>query len=564
MHILRVDLTAAAVRMEETPRDLLFLGGRGLTAEIIAREVSPRCHPLSEKNKVVIAPGLLTGSLAPSSGRLSVGTKSPLTGTIKESNVGGTAGQGLALCGVKAIVVEGAAPAGKNYVLVVGPGGARLDDAGAFRGMGNYEAAQKLRDAYGKAASLILVGPAGEKKYATSTVAVTDLDGNPSRHAGRGGTGAVLGAKGIKAIVIEQPSQKVREAQDKKAFAETCKTFAEALYKSKKGLRDYGTAYLVDVVNGVKGLPVNNFSRGFSPLAASINGERLAGFCRERGGKTGKPCSKTCVIQCSNVYCDSDGRYVTSGLEYETIVLIGSNCGIFDLDAIAELDFLCDDLGIDTMETGAAIAVAMEAGLVSFGDTRGAKRLVEEIGEGTLLGKVLGQGALVTGKVFGVARVPAVKGQAISAYDPRVFKGTGVTYATSPMGADHTAGNCLPGRGGINISQAEGQARVSMELQILSGICDFLGLCLFVGPLPENLDTFAALASQFTGAALSPEDLRAVAWEMLVKEVSFNAAAGVSPVENDVPEFMREEPNPDAGLVFDIPKEELYTFWRQG
>ncbi|MCL6447338.1 MAG: aldehyde ferredoxin oxidoreductase [Armatimonadetes bacterium] len=561
MNIFRVDVNASIVHREEVPQDFLYLGGRRLTAEIISREVPPRCHPLGEKNKVVIAPGLLTGSIAPSSGRLSVGTKSPLTGTIKESNVGGTAGQALALWGVKAIVIEGVPSPGKSYLLEIGPGGVELKDAGNIRGMGNYVAAGKLRDIYGPDVSLILTGPAGERKFPVSTVAVTDLSGNPSRHAGRGGVGAVLGAKGIKAIVIKQPAKKALEAKDKKGFSETCKVFAESLYKSKKTLREYGTASLVDVVNAVKGLPVNNFSRGCAVQAASINGEKLASRCKERGGATGKPCSRSCVIQCSNVYRDPGGKYVTSGLEYETLVLMGSNCGIFDLDEIAELDFLCDDLGIDTMETGAAIAVAMDAGLLPFGDAGGAKRLVEEIGKGTLLGKVLGQGALVTGKVLGVARVPVVKGQALSAYDPRVFKGTGVTYATSPMGADHTAGNCLPGRGGVNISQAEGQIKVSKDLQVISGICDMLGLCIFVGPLPENLDTFASLVSRYTGESLSGEDLCAMSLQMLKKETSFNFSAGISPVENDVPEFMREEPNQDAGFVFDVPKEELHAFW---
>jgi aldehyde:ferredoxin oxidoreductase len=231
-----------------------------------------------------------------------------------------------------------------------------------------------------------------------------------------------------------------------------------------------------------------------------------------------------------------------------------------NLDEIAQLDRLCDDLGIDTMEMGVTLGVTMEAGLIPFGNFDMMKDAIVSVAQGTLLGKILGQGATIAGKVLGVERVPAVKGQAMSAYDPRALKGTGVTYATSTMGADHTAGNCLPGRGGLDCHQPEGQVQLSMDLQIMSMVCDILGICIFVGPLVENMPVFASLLGGFTGREVTPNSLLEQARDVLKAETSFNTRAGIGTSQNDLPPFFRHEPLPNNNLIFDVDDDELQKF----
>jgi aldehyde:ferredoxin oxidoreductase len=266
------------------------------------------------------------------------------------------------------------------------------------------------------------------------------------------------------------------------------------------------------------------------------------------------------VIRCSNIYHDRKGNYLTSALEYETIVLLGANCGLFDLDHIAELDYLCDNYGLDTMETGATIGVAMEAELIEFGNFDGMKKMIHEMAEGTVYGRLLGQGAYVTGKTLGVERIPAVKGQSLSAYDPRVQKGTGVTYATAPMGADHTCGNCLPGRTGLDDRNPEGQVQASREVQLVTVLCDNLGLCVFIGPVKESLEKIQELTNAFTGANLSGEALMHFAETIIREEVAFNAKAGISKYQNDLPAFFRTE-KLHGNLVFDVSQSELQEIY---
>jgi aldehyde:ferredoxin oxidoreductase len=257
------------------------------------------------------------------------------------------------------------------------------------------------------------------------------------------------------------------------------------------------------------------------------------------------------------VFHDADGNYVTAGFEYETIALLGSNCGVHDLDAIAKLDRLCDDLGIDTMEVGVALGVAMEGGMLHFGDVNAMEQLINAVAAGSLQGKIIGQGATITGRVLGVERVPAVKGQSMSGYDPRAFKVTGVTYATSTMGADHTTGNCLPGRGGLDCHLPHGQVTLSRDTQVISMACDILGLCIFVGPVVETMPFLASLVTAFHGREVSVTSLRQQAQEVLQIESKFNRLAGISPVQNDIPSFFRTEPLPNNGLLFDVPAIEM-------
>ena len=269
-----------------------------------------------------------------------------------------------------------------------------------------------------------------------------------------------------------------------------------------------------------------------------------------------------CVIRCSNVFPDEGGRRKVASLQYENIALLGSNCGIGTLDGIAELNARCNDIGLDAIEMGCALGVAMEAGLARFGDVDAAVGLLEQVSEATPLGRILGQGAAFAGQALGVRRVPTVKGQGIPGYDPRALKGNGVTYSTSPMGADHTAGNAYGTAKTLDPLCADGQLANSRTLQIRSMILDMSGLCLFArGPFTEDAELLADLTNGCFGSELSFADIARASAAALDVERRFNDDAGVSDRLTDVPEFMRTEPLPPHNTTYDISVDTMQQIW---
>jgi aldehyde:ferredoxin oxidoreductase len=269
-----------------------------------------------------------------------------------------------------------------------------------------------------------------------------------------------------------------------------------------------------------------------------------------------------CTIQCSNVFADQEGNKIVSPLEYETIGVVGSNLGLDDLDAIAALNWELNDLGLDTIEIGVALGVAAEAGLMEYGDSERALELVQEIRDGTELGLTLGHGAVATARRLGVARIPATKGQAMSAYDPRVIKGTGVTYATSPQGADHTAGLTI--RAEVNHLDPEPQGELSLNSQINMAGYDSLGVCLFgTFGFASAPGAIGDLITALHGWDLGEDPLQTLGRETLRNELAFNKAAGFGPEDDRIPEWMRQEELPPRGSVFDVPDEVLDTLFDQ-
>ncbi|MCX5839578.1 MAG: aldehyde ferredoxin oxidoreductase [Deltaproteobacteria bacterium] len=557
--IIRVDLTQKTIYSESVPDKYFMLGGRGLTSQIIFDEMDPNCDALGKNNKLVIAPGLLTGTPAPSSARLSIGAKSPLTGGIKESNAGGTVARKLANLGIKAIILEGKPEFPTWHLLKITNIAVMILSAEDIVGLGNYDTVSRLQAVYGPKVGIMSIGPGGERKMGAATIAITDPEGRPCRHCGRGGLGAVMGSKGIKAVVIDDKGadEQILSVSDLNGFNEVSRTWAKAMVQAKVGLTTFGTAALVGPVSAAGGLATRNYSTGNFEGADKFNGAALAETVKSRGGRTGHACSPGCVIRCSNIYHDKEGKYLTAGLEFETIVLMGSNLGIDSLDVIAALDRRCDDYGLDTMEMGNAIGVAMEAGVAAFGDGKAALNLLDEAGKGTVLGRVLGQGAAITGRVFGVTHVAVSKGQGMAAYDPRALKGTGVTYATSPMGADHTAGNLIPGRAGVDCHSPEGQIKASRDLQIMSTVIDNMGLCLFVGPLPPEMEIISQLLTKALGRLFSVEEVLEIGKGILRTEFAFNRAAGFNKANDRLPEFFRVEKLSPRGLVFDVSDKEI-------
>jgi aldehyde:ferredoxin oxidoreductase len=556
---------------EDSLGDYAGLGGRALTSAIIAKEVPPTCHPLSGDNKLVIAPGMLSGTTAAMSGRMSVGCKSPLTGGIKESNSGGQGSQVMARLGYAAIVLEGKPKDGTLYKVHINKDGVNVAADNSLCMLGNYDLVDKMKDEFGGKVACISIGPAGEMKMAAASVAFTDMEQRPTRHAGRGGVGAVMGTKGIKVIVLDDAGMSMRTPKDPDAFKEANQKFVAGLRKhpvTGEGLPAYGTNVLTNVINEAGAYPTKNFMWGRFDTCSKISGETQAETEEERGGKGAAThgCHRGCIIRCSGTYLNKDGQFLTKQPEYETVWAHGGNCGIDDLDAIAMMDRLDDDYGLDTIEMGATIAVAMEAGVAEFGDAEAAINLVKQVGKGTDLGRILGSGAAVTGKVFGVERVPVVKGQAMPAYDPRGVQGIGVTYATSTQGADHTAGyavatNILGVGGSVDPLSAEGQVELSRNLQIATAAIDSTGMCLFIAfAIMDQEDTFQALIdliNTFYGLSLTGDDVVALGKKVLSFERDFNARAGFTKQDDRLPDYFKTEELPPHNITFKVTDEDL-------
>ena len=554
--IIRVNTGDGIVSTEAVPEKYLMLGGRGLISRILFDEVDPTCDPLGEENKLVIAPGLLGGTKVSTSGRISIGAKSPLTGGIKEANSGGVVGKQLSRLGIKAIVIEGR-PENAKYVLKVKRNEIALLSADDLVGMGNYATVDFLRKVHGSKVAFITIGPAGEMQLGASAIAISDMEGMPNRFAGRGGLGAVMGSKGIKAVVIDDggDSDASVELSDKEGFNEIAKVWNREL-AGKKVLAEQGTAFLVKVIVGQEALPTRNFRSGDFEGWSKIDAESMVELIKSRGGKVGHACQPGCVMRCSNIFNDAEGRPLVT-LEYETIALMGSNLGIDSLDVIAILNRKCNDYGLDTMEIGCAIGVAMEGGLAEFGDSAAAERMVDEIGKGTVLGRLLGNGTTLTGKILGVNRVPAVKGQSLAGYDPRALKGTGVTYATSPMGADHTAGGLMMGREGVVTNLPDGQRKASQNVQTYAAVLDTMGLCLFCGATLPAMEVIARLLAKATGREIQVSNILEIGRNVLRCEREFNRIAGFTKKDDRLPRFFKTEKLPQRLLVFDVKEDDL-------
>jgi aldehyde:ferredoxin oxidoreductase len=554
--ILRVDMSSLRVETEEVPEEHRLLGGRALTSHIVAREVPPACHPLSAHNRLVFAPGLLGGTSATTSGRTSVGGKSPLTGGLKESNVGGLLGHKLAKMGVKALIVQGQPPDGRWRLLRVDAEGARLEPADELAGLGNYDTVRRLLA--GRSSCVVSIGPAGEMRMAAASIAVSDPEGRPTRHAARGGLGALMGAKGLKAIVVDDAGTRNVEAAAHDHYRQSVLDFSRTVLDDPrtKNMSAYGTAGVIRFVNreNVASMPTRNHRFGVFPEADAISGQRIAELAPDRSGKM-LPCMPGCIIKCAVLFNDAKGEHVTSALEFETIALMGSNLEIGDIDGLARLDRLCDDIGLDTIEMGNAIGVALEAGVAPFGDWRRAAELLEEVRRGTPLGRILGGGTELTARTFGIERVPAVKGQGLPAWEPRTLKAMGITYATSPQGADHTAG-LVTAR---NVTP-DTLLKASRHEQILQAAVDSVGLCQFSNPTEADMARF--VSAQY-GVSWGPEDVLEMGRRVLKEERDFNLRAGFGRDADYLPEFLRTEPlhTPDGEMAFDLPDELLDSFW---
>ncbi len=558
-----------SVAEEEVPSKWELLGGRGFTSRVIMDEITPGCHPLGPNNKLIMAPGVVTGSAAATSGRVSVGAKSPLTGGTKESNAGTPVSQMLGRLRIKGIIFENQPENGGWWLLQVGKDKAELLPADDLAGKSTSEINETLFERYGKRIGIVCIGTTGENLMSMAGICFNDTEGRASRFAARGGLGAVMGSKGLKAIVIDTTGAPGVEVKDREVFRAGERKMLSALQThdvTKPGgtLNEYGTEALINVMNEAGGLPTRNFRSGSFEEANNISGEMLAEIIRERGGmgKSTHACSPGCVIECSNIYPRADGSEFVSVMEYESVWALGANLGVSDMDEVAEMIRLCNEYGLDTIEAGVTLGVAMEAGIAQFGDGPAAIALLHEIDEASPTGRILGNGATFTGKAFGVTRVPTVKGQGMPAYEPRVVKGLGVTYATSPQGADHTAGYTnaqeILGVGGkVDPVEVEGKADLSRTMQAATAFIDAHGYCLFTAfamlDISSGMEGMVETVNGILGTDWTVDDVGRVGMEILESEREFNAAAGFTKADDRLPEFMTYEALPPLDQVNNIP-----------
>ncbi len=578
MWMVRINMKERTYSVAELPQKYQQLGGRGLTSSIVADEVVPTCHPLGPNNKLVIAPGLLAGTPAPSSSRLSIGAKSPLTGGIKESNAGSSFAASLGKMGIKAIVVEGQPEERRKYWMAhislneKGEPEVEFMEADQYAGRELYGVYEELYERFGKKVDIAAVGTSGEFGYGNSGVAFNDMHNKPNRYSGRGGLGAVMGSKGLKAIVLDPKGAPGVEYADRERFMVGAKKMREALMehaitKPKGGLNTYGTAVLINILNEAGGLPTRNFREGRFEGAAKIAGEAIFENNKLRKGEEvyNHGCSPGCIIQCSNTLYDEQGEEIVSCVEYESDWALGANCGIDDLDAIGEMVKLCNAYGLDTIEAGDCVAVAMDSGVIEFGDVEGAIDLVEQMGQGTPLGRILGGGTAFVAQAFGNPRAPAVKGQGMPAYEPRAVKGIGVTYATSTMGADHTAGYTIAPEilsvGGASdpLKAEEGKADLSRAFQKTTALIDTSGHCLFIAfailDIASGFEGMVEEVNALLGTDMTGDEMVELGGEILRRERAFNEAAGLTKEDDRLPEFMHYEPLPPHNVVAELSSE---------
>ncbi len=541
---LHINLADRSVRTDELHGEDVIRVGRHFIAKTLLKLGAAKVDPLSPDNPLIFSAGPFAGTNFSNANRLSVGCKSPLTGGIKEANSGGTFGFAMGQLEITGFTLYGALNEW-SVIRITKEGVISYESAEALMGKGNNEAAELLFGKYGKKIAFSLCGPVGEYLGLMSGIAFSDTDGRPSRLSARGGVGAVMGSKKIKAIVIDV--YKMPTFHDRKKVMGAIREYGARL-NAEPAIKTYkttGTAMMGDITNRIGALPVRNFSAG--RLVEAADGPLMLGgdFIRElntsRGGQTSHACMPGCMIECSNVYVDAQGKELVSPLEYETLGLMGSNCGLSHPDQVARVNAVANDLGIDTIEAGATIAVLMEAGLGKFGDEDFMHQVLADIRQGNERGRVFAQGAARAGAHYKVARVPVIKKQAISAYDPRVIEVTGISMMITAQGADHTAGN-LP------VFDCEGKTtaqlvEASLGIQVVCAAADSLGLCIFGRSVTNaSLELIVNALNDAHGTQLDISFIKTLGMEALRMEWEFNKAAGFTEKDDELPEFFYAEP----------------------
>ena len=564
--IARINLSTGEIKVEKLDLELAhkFIGGRGLGTKILYDEGVATVEPLSPENKLIYITGPMTGAAAPSTGRYMVVTKSPLTGMIACSNSGGIWGAKLKHAGWDAIIVEGQAP--EWTYISIEDDKIQLLDAREYLGMMSEEMDTKLKEKHGPTASVLNIGPAGEKQVLLAAI-MNDKD----RAAGRSGVGAVMGSKKLKAIVVKSSRIKLDNIADEEALKEATKKAMDVLMANpvtSSGLKQLGTAILVNIINNVGSLPTKNWQESYYEQAEDISGEALAEKYLVRPGA----CYR-CPIACGRII--NVNGHVTGGPEYEPLWAYGANCGNNDLNVIDECNMLCNEYGLDAISTPCTIAAAMElyqrgaikeedcAGVpLEWGSTKALVEWTKRMGNPeTELDWLMSSGSARLCEHYGMPEISmSVKKQEMPAYDARGIQGIGITYATSNRGGCHVRGYMispevlgLPQQ--LDRTVTDDKAAWAKTFQDLTAVIDSMGHCLFTS-FAMGAQEYTDLLNAATGTNWTVEQVLEIGDRIYNIERMFNKAAGMKPEDDRLPKRLLNDPivnGPSKGMVSQLP-----------
>ena len=564
--IARINLSTGEIKVEKLDLELAhkFIGGRGLGTKILYDEGVATVEPLSPENKLIYITGPMTGAAAPSTGRYMVVTKSPLTGMIACSNSGGIWGAKLKHAGWDAIIVEGQAP--EWTYISIEDDKIQLLDAREYLGMMSEEMDTKLKEKHGPTASVLNIGPAGEKQVLLAAI-MNDKD----RAAGRSGVGAVMGSKKLKAIVVKSSRIKLDNIADEEALKAATKKAMDVLMANpvtSSGLKQLGTAILVNIINNVGSLPTKNWQESYYEQAEDISGEALAEKYLVRPGA----CYR-CPIACGRII--NVNGHVTGGPEYEPLWAYGANCGNNDLNVIDECNMLCNEYGLDAISTPCTIAAAMElyqrgaikeedcAGVpLEWGSTKALVEWTKRMGNPeTELDWLMSSGSARLCEHYGMPEISmSVKKQEMPAYDARGIQGIGITYATSNRGGCHVRGYMispevlgLPQQ--LDRTVTDDKAAWAKTFQDLTAVIDSMGHCLFTS-FAMGAQEYTDLLNAATGTNWTVEQVLEIGDRIYNIERMFNKAAGMKPEDDRLPKRLLNDPivnGPSKGMVSQLP-----------
>ena len=563
--VLRVDLTNESFAVEDLDEDLAkdYIGGRGLATKILYDEIDPAIEPLSPDNKLIFATGPLTGTGAIAGSRYMVVTKSPLTNCIACSNSGGYFGPELKYAGYDMIIFEG--KAAEPVYLFINDDTIELRSAADLWGMTTHATEDAIRSCIGKPWKgdqfrIASIGPAGEKLSRAACI-INDK----ARAAGRSGVGAVMGSKNLKAIAVK--GSKGVTVTDRDKYREMIrasieKNRSEAAKVTSQALPIYGTSVLVNIINESGILCTRNFQTGRFEGAESISGETIAETILKR-----KRGCFSCPMACGRVTEIGDPKFEGKGEgpEYETTALFGASCGVDNLAAVTKANYLCNELGLDTIEAGNIVACTMElyekgylpekdiGFKANFGNAEALVKLVELMGKREGIGDLLSEGGYATAEKYGHPELfMGVKKQGLPAYDPRGVQGMGLSYATSNRGACHVRSYLIATEIlGVNVkrdpSATDGKAAVVKDFQDFTAVIDSTGLCLFLS-LAEGYgpDDVVPLLEVATGESFTKEDIMLAGERIWNLERLYNLKAGLTKADDTLPPRFLKEPMPEG------------------
>jgi aldehyde:ferredoxin oxidoreductase len=552
--ILRVNLTQGSTRVEELPAELnhLFLGGRGLASKLLFDEVNPQVEPLSPENKLIFMTGPLTGTGAIGGASYVVVTKSPLTGSIACSTTEGYFGPELKFAGYDGIILEGKSP--EPVYLSIEDDTVELLSASHLWGKSTHKTeeiirAEKENPWIARETFITSIGPAGE-----NLVKIASIINDKHRAAARSGVGAVMGSKNLKAIAVR--GTKAVSLANGKMFLDSVERAWEKFKTTPvipQALNNIGTSFLVDLINESGVLPARNFQTGVMKNIEKISGEHMA----ETILKINKGCF-SCPIACIQVTEVEDPAFLGKGEgpEYRSIALIGASCGIDNINAIAKINYLCDEMGIDALSYGSAIACAMEltekkiiskkeTGVnLKFGNAEAVVELVEKVVKREGFGEILAEGGYqLAAKYNHPEYFMGVKKQGSPAFDPRGIQGLGLEYATSNSGVSHALGylvthKILGIRGEIDPLTTEGKAPLVKLFQDGSAVFDSAGLCRLL-LLGIWIDEVIPMLEAATGISYTEEGLQNIGERIWNLERLFNVKAGFSSTDDTIPQGLQ-------------------------